>query len=350
MSAPQPASSIPRPSDFSLSKVLLEVRDLKTHFFTDRGVARAVDGVSFTILARSTLGLVGESGCGKSVTALSILRLIASPPGKIVGGSVRLEGKDLLGLSEEGIRRVRGNQIAMIFQEPMTSLNPVFTIGDQIMEALLTHRRVSREEARDRTIDMLRRVKIPSAETLISRYPHQISGGMRQRVMIAMALACNPKLLIADEPTTALDVTIQAQILDLLQELQEEFGMSILLITHDLGIVADLARHVAVMYAGQIVEFATTQELFSHPQHPYTLGLFQSRPRLGRKTERLDVIPGVVPNPIDFPAGCRFHPRCSFAVDECRRTEVALKAVREQHSSACLLVQKKQIQLSRSLG
>ena len=326
---------------------LLEVRDLRTYFTTDGGLARAVDGIALTIPARGTLGLVGESGCGKSVTALSILRLIPSPPGKIVSGSILFEGKNLLTLSEEEIRHVRGNQISMIFQEPMTSLNPVFTIGNQIMEALLTHRNVSREEAREQTIAMLRRVKIPSAETLFDQYPHQISGGMRQRVMIAMSLVCHPKLLIADEPTTALDVTIQAQILELLQELQEDFGMSILLITHDLGIVADLADVVAVMYAGQIVELASTRELFSHPQHPYTLGLFHSRPRLGKKTSRLEVIPGTVPNPIEFPAGCRFHPRCSYVVDYCRNTDVSLEDVAPQHGSACLRVQRKELTLSR---
>jgi oligopeptide/dipeptide ABC transporter ATP-binding protein len=327
---------------------LLVVKDLTTYFFTDRGTARAVDGVSFTIPAKSTLGLVGESGCGKSVTALSILRLIASPPGRIVGGSIRLDGKDLLHLSEAGIRQVRGGEISMIFQEPMTSLNPVFTIGDQITEALEAHNPgVSGGEARDQTIAMLRRVKIPSAETMIHQYPHQISGGMRQRVMIAMALVCRPKLLIADEPTTALDVTIQAQILELLEELQEEFGMSILLITHDLGIVANLADAVAVMYAGEIVESAATADLFSSPQHPYTVGLFQSRPRLGKKQQRLDVIPGVVPNPIHFPPGCRFHPRCGYVANECRTTPVTLAEVAPQHGSACLRIQKKEIELPK---
>jgi peptide/nickel transport system ATP-binding protein/oligopeptide transport system ATP-binding protein len=327
---------------------LLVVQDLRTHFFTDRGVARAVDGVSFAIPAGSTLGLVGESGCGKSVTALSILRLVPDPPGRIVGGSILFDGRNLLGCSEEEIRHVRGNQISMVFQEPMTSLNPVFTIGDQIGEALLLHRRMSRRDAQAEAIDMLRRVRIPSAETLIHQYPHQISGGMRQRVMIAMALVCRPKLLIADEPTTALDVTIQAQILELLEDLQEEFGMAVLLITHDLGIVADLADAVAVMYAGRIVEYAPTRELFAKPRHPYTLGLFHSRPRLGVKKQRLDVIPGLVPNPADFPSGCRFHPRCAYVADDCRKTDVALETVSAQHDSACLRVQRKEIQLARS--
>ena len=325
---------------------LLEVRDLKTYFFTDRGTARAVDGVSYSISAARTLGLVGESGCGKSVSALSILRLVPSPPGKIVGGSILLDGSDLLTLSEEQIRQVRGNQISMIFQEPMTSLNPVFTLGDQIMEALLVHEKATRAQARDQALDMLRRVKIPYADTLLDQYPHQISGGMRQRVMIAMALVCRPKLLIADEPTTALDVTIQAQILELLRELQEEFGMSILMITHDLGIVSDLADAVAVMYAGQIVEYAATMDLFAHPQHPYTLGLFHSRPRLGSRKRRLDVIPGNVPNPLDFPSGCRFHPRCPFAIEDCRKTSMSLAEVAPGHRSACLRVQRGEIELS----
>jgi len=359
MTALQPTPSpAPLPGGLGVREPLLDIRDLKTYFFTDRGVARAVDGVSFFIPPRSTLGLVGESGCGKSVSALSILRLIQSPPGKIVSGSIQLEGRDLLGLSEEEIRRVRGNRISMIFQEPMTSLNPVFTIGDQIAEAILTHQPVNRAEALDRAIELLRRVRIPSGETQVHQYPHQISGGMRQRVMIAMALACNPKLLIADEPTTALDVTIQAQILELLRELQQEFGMSILLITHDLGIVAEMADFVAVMYAGQIVEFAPAEELFANPQHPYTLGLFQSRPSLGMRKKRLDVIPGVVPNPIHFPPGCRFHPRCSYAADVCRTTEVTLQPVlsavegdvASEHTSACLRVQRGEIQLSRSDG
>jgi peptide/nickel transport system ATP-binding protein len=326
---------------------LLVVKDLQTFFYTDGGVARAVDRVSFSIPAGGTLGLVGESGCGKSVTALSILRLIQSPPGRIVGGSIHLGDQDLLHCSEDAIRHVRGNQISMVFQEPMTSLNPVFTIGNQIMEALLLHRDVSRKEAEAQTIEMLRRVKIPSAETLIHQYPHQISGGMRQRVMIAMALVCRPKLIIADEPTTALDVTIQAQILELLEDLQQEFGMSILMITHDLGIVADLADHVAVMYAGRIVESASTKDLFSNPKHPYTVGLFHSRPRLGIKMNRLQVIPGVVPNPIEFPPGCRFHPRCAHVVPACRTTEVSLEKVSPDHGSACLLVQRKELVLSR---
>ncbi|MBI2817536.1 MAG: ABC transporter ATP-binding protein [Acidobacteria bacterium] len=350
MSAPQtrPAANSVAPNAGATAEPLLEVRDLKTYFSTDRGTARAVDGVSFSIAAGSTLGLVGESGCGKSVTALSILRLIPSPPGKIVGGSIGFDGKELLALSEQEIRHIRGNDISMIFQEPMTSLNPVFKLGDQIMEAILVHERVSKAEARNRTIEMLKRVKIPYAETLLDQYPHQISGGMRQRVMIAMALVCRPKMVIADEPTTALDVTIQAQILELLRELQEEFGMSILIITHDLGIVSDLADAVAVMYAGQIVEYASTPDLFTSPKHPYTLGLFQSRPQLGRKKARLDVIPGTVPSPLNFPPGCRFHPRCAYVAEECRVTPVTLALVAERHSSRCLRVQKREIELSKT--
>ena len=348
MSAPSIPSLAASPGSGSHGpEPLLVVKDLRTHFFTDRGVARAVDGVSFSIPAGKTLGLVGESGCGKSVTALSILRLVQSPPGRIVGGSIALEGRDLLNLSEQAIRQVRGNQISMIFQEPMTSLNPVFTIGNQIMEALRLHRRVSQKEAEAQAIDMLRRVRIPSAETLIHEYPHQISGGMRQRVMIAMALVCRPKLVIADEPTTALDVTIQAQILELLTDLQAEFGMSILIITHDLGIVADLADQVAVMYAGRVAESASTAELFANPKHPYTLGLFHSRPRLGSKKKRLDVIPGTVPNPVAFPTGCRFHPRCTYAAPDCRTTDVMLERVAPDHDSACLRVQRKEIELTK---
>ncbi len=339
----QPAS----PRTGAAGQPLLEVRDLKTYFFTDRGAAKAVDGVSLTIPSGSTLGLVGESGCGKSVTALSILRLIASPPGRVVGGEILLHGRNLLALSDEEIRQVRGNEISMIFQEPMTSLNPVFTLGDQVMEALLVHHKVSQAEARERAVDMLRRVKIPYAETILDQYPHQISGGMRQRVMIAMALVCRPKLLIADEPTTALDVTIQAQILELLRELQQEFGMSILMITHDLGIVSDLADAVAVMYAGRVVEYAPTLELFGAPKHPYTLGLFHSRPRLGQKKARLDVIPGSVPSPLHFPQGCRFHPRCGFVVEDCRNTDVTLEPVAAGHTSRCLRVQRGEIELRK---
>src|SRR5687768_472621 len=293
-----------------MRKPLLEVRDLNIAFETNRGDVRPVREVSLTIYPGQTVALVGESGCGKSVTAMSILRLIPQPPGKVLGGEVMLEGRDLLNLSEEEMRGVRGKDIAMIFQEPMTSLNPVFTIGDQIAEAVLLHQHVSYDEAWRIAEQSLRDVGIADPGRRLQEYPHQMSGGMRQRVMIAMALSCKPKLLIADEPTTALDVTIQAQILELLRRLQRETGMSILLITHDLGVVAENADVVGVMYASRIVEFATAEELFDKPQHPYTEGLFKSIPKLHGNVERLDTIPGTVPNPARFPPGCKFHPRC----------------------------------------
>ncbi len=317
---------------------LLELRNLRTHFHTDEGVAKAVDGVDYAILPGETLGVVGESGCGKSVTALSIMRLIPDPPGKIVDGQILLGGQDLVGLPEEAMRKIRGNRIGMIFQEPMTSLNPVFTIGDQIMEAVLLHQRCTRAEARERAIEMLRLVRIPSPEKRVDEYPHQMSGGMRQRVMIAMALSCDPELLIADEPTTALDVTIQAQILTLIRELQERLGMSVLLITHDLGVVAQTCHHVCVMYAGKVVERAATRELFKRPHHPYTVGLFRSIPKLGQRAARLDVIPGTVPSALEFPKGCRFHNRCPFATERCVDDEPALREIgtaAEPHQVAC---------------
>jgi peptide/nickel transport system ATP-binding protein/oligopeptide transport system ATP-binding protein len=318
--------------------VLVDIRNLKTHFFTDDGVVRAVDGVTFPIYRGKTLGVVGESGCGKSVTALSILRLI-SPPGRIVEGQILFDGKDLASLPEPEMRKIRGRDISMIFQEPMTSLNPVFTVGYQIAEAVMLHLKKTKAEAREHTIKMLDKVRIPSASTRVDEYPHQMSGGMRQRVMIAMALACNPKLLIADEPSTALDVTIQAQILDLMRDLQKEYGMSTMMITHDLGVVAELADHVAVMYASKVVEYATVKELFAHPLHPYTLGLFRSRPSLAtKKGERLNVIPGSVPNPLHFPSGCKFHPRCPLAVERCKTVEPALRELRPGHWVACDVV------------
>ena len=310
-------------------ETLLSIEELSTHFFTEDGVARAVDGVSFRLRRGATFGLVGESGCGKSVTALSILRLVASPPGRIVSGRIVFDGRDLLTLPEEEVRRVRGNRIAMIFQEPMTSLNPVFTIGSQIIEAIVLHQHAGKAEARERTIELLRRVRIPAAQERVDAYPHQLSGGMKQRAMIAMALACNPDLLIADEPTTALDVTVEAQILDLLKELQADLGMSVLLITHDMGVVAETTEEVAVMYAGQIVESAATRALFARPHHPYTIGLFRSLPRLGGERRRLAVIPGTVPSPLRFPPGCRFHPRCflSRGRERCREQEPELRQV-----------------------
>ncbi len=332
---------------------LLEVRGLKTQFFTDTGVVRAVDDVSFTIPAGQTMGLVGESGCGKSVTALSIMRLV-SRPGRIVAGEVLLhqeEGKppvDLLQLDEARMRRVRGHHVAMIFQEPMTSLNPVFTIGSQIIEAIWEHReahqrdgqRLTRRRAREIAIELLRDVKIPEPQRRIDEYPHQFSGGMRQRAMIAMALSCRPKLLIADEPTTALDVTIQAQILDLLRELQQKHGMSILMITHDLGIIAELADQVAVMYAGRIVEQASVEELFARPLHPYAQGLLRSRPRPGApRNEPLATIPGEVPSPRELPPGCRFHPRCPFTEPRCREEEPQLRGLGPAHLVRCHLAE-----------
>ncbi len=316
---------------------LLEISNLCTYFHTDEGVAKAVDGVTYNILRGKTLGLVGESGCGKSVTALSIMRLIPSPPGRIERGRVIFEGKDLLKLSEPAMRKIRGNDISMIFQEPMTSLNPVFTVGNQIIEVIRLHQGLGKKEAKQKTVEMLDKVKIPLPKQRVSEYPHQLSGGMKQRVMIAMAIACNPKLLIADEPTTALDVTIQAQILDLLRDLQKEFHMSILLITHDLGVIAEMANYVAIMYASKIVEYADAEELFGNPKHPYTVGLFGSLPRVGRAKGKLSVIPGNVPNPIEFPEGCKFNPRCPKVMDICRETEPELRVVGEGHTAACHL-------------
>ncbi|KPJ59013.1 MAG: peptide ABC transporter ATP-binding protein [Planctomycetes bacterium DG_23] len=323
--------------DVKRDERLLSIRDLKTYFFTDEGTARAVDGVDFDILEGKTVGLVGESGCGKTVTALSILRLVPRPAGRIVEGEVTFKNQNLLLFTEPQMRRVRGNDIAMIFQEPQTSLNPVFTVGNQIMEAIVLHQKASRREARTRTVELLHTVGIPSPEMRVDEYPHQLSGGMKQRVMIAMALACGPDLLIADEPTTALDVTIQAQILDLLQGLQEEFGMSILLITHDLGIIAQLADEINIMYAGKIVEHADAEELFSDPKHPYTMGLFESLPKLGAEKKRLVAIPGVVPNPLNWPAGCRFHPRCRYVMDICPKKEPPLKEIAPGRTAACWL-------------
>ena len=314
---------------------VLEVRDLRTYFHTEEGVARAVDGVSFAVGRGQTLGLVGESGCGKSVSAFSIMRLVPDPPGRIEDGQILLRGRDLLALDEEEMRRVRGDDIAMIFQEPMTSLNPVLTCGFQIAEAVVLHQQVPTQEARARAIEMLQLVGIPAPEQRIDEYPHQLSGGMRQRVMIAMALSCNPDVLIADEPTTALDVTIQAQILALLESLQESLQMAIVMITHDLGVIAETADQVAVMYAGQIVEYAETQALFTRPQHPYTRGLLRSIPRLDAEQERLDIIPGVVPDARIFPPGCRFAPRCPLADDHCRTEAPPLEEVEAGHWASC---------------
>ena len=314
---------------------VLEIKNLKTHFFTDIGVARAVDGVSYEVHKGKTLGIVGESGCGKSVTALSILGLIPQPPGKIVDGEILFNGRDLTKLNHKELRAVRGSDVAMIFQEPMTSLNPVYTVGNQIMEVIQVHENVGPGEERRRAIEMLAKVGIPSPEQRVDEYPHQLSGGMRQRVMIAIALICNPQLLVADEPTTALDVTIQAQILELLNELQDELGMAILLITHDLGVVAETCDDVVVMYAGKIAEKANVFQIFENPNHPYTEALLKSLPSVdARASHKLETIPGMVPSAVDFPEGCRFKARCKYATDLCL-TEPILEDIGESHFVAC---------------
>lgn len=318
---------------------LLRVNGLAVVFQTDQGVARAVDHVSFSLDAGTTLALVGESGCGKSVTALALLRLIPSPPGRIADGEIWFDGQRLLDLPEAAMRRIRGNDISMIFQEPMTSLNPVFRVGAQIEAVLRLHRGLSKPDARDAAVEMLRRVGIPAAERRMEEFPHQMSGGMLQRIMIAMALACDPKLLIADEPTTALDVTIQAQILDLLRELRQQSRLATLLITHDLAVVAEAADAVAVMYAGKIVETAPVAELFEAPSHPYTRGLFASLPAVNQPGKRLATIEGVVPPITAFPTGCRFHPRCSHAMPICRSQEPPLICGAASHPTACWLHQ-----------
>jgi oligopeptide/dipeptide ABC transporter ATP-binding protein len=315
---------------------LLEIKGLKTHFATDDGIVQAVDGVDITIHKGETLCLVGESGCGKTVTAMSILKLIAMPPGRIVAGQIMFEGRDLVPLSSRALDEVRAKEIGFIFQEPMTSLNPVLSVGYQLAEPLKQHRGMSEAQARDEAIKLLARVGIPQAHLRIKDYPHQFSGGMRQRVMIAMALACEPDLLIADEPTTALDVTVQAQILDLLRELQQQTGMAIILITHDLGIVAEMANEVAVMYAGRVVERAPCAAIFDDPQHPYTLGLLGSIPKIDENRDRLLAIEGTVPAPFDLPTGCRFHPRCVFADAACTVQDPELRLLAERHRVACI--------------
>jgi peptide/nickel transport system ATP-binding protein len=314
---------------------ILKISDLKVYFDTDDGIVKSVDGVDLEMTRGTTLALVGESGCGKSVTCMSILGLNPSPPARVAGGQIRYKGTDLLALSEKEMQRIRGNDISMIFQEPMTSLNPVFTIGDQISEAIMLHQKKSEQEARELTIDILKKVGIPSPGIRLNEYPHQMSGGMKQRVMIAMALSCNPEILIADEPTTALDVTIQAQILELMKSLQNDFGMSILLVTHDLGVVADIASHVAIMYASKIAEYGPVDDIYNNPRHPYTLGLFTSIPVAGEKKGRLYVIPGNVPNPLTFPEGCKFWPRCLFAEEICKVNEPHLESIRPGHTAAC---------------
>jgi peptide/nickel transport system ATP-binding protein len=318
---------------------LLEIRGLKTHFATDEGMVHAVDGVDLTVDRGETLGVVGESGCGKTVTAMSTLKLIAMPPGRIVGGQILWQGRDLVPLGADAMRHIRSKEIGIVFQEPMTSLNPVYTVGAQIAETVRVHEGIGRREALDRAIEMLRLVRIPTPERRAHNYPHQFSGGMRQRVMIAMALSCNPQLLIADEPTTALDVTIQAQILDLLTEMKSRLGMAVMLITHAMGVVAETAQRVVVMYAGKVVEEASVEELFARPRHPYTQGLIRSIPRVdraGRKT-RLETIPGVVPSLLEPAPGCRFAPRCRFAMTACVEATPALREIAPGHKVACIL-------------
>lgn len=318
--------------------ILLRIKDLHTYFYTDDGVAKAVDGVDLPIGRGQTLGLVGESGCGKSVTALSIMRLIQEPPGRIVRGQILFDGKDLLKLNRTAMRAIRGNRISMIFQDPMTSLNPVFRISEQIVDVIRLHQGVPRRKAMDRAVEMLRKVGIADPEKRVYEYPYQMSGGIRQRVMIAIALACNPELMIADEPTTALDVTIQAQVLDLMNKLKEDLGASILLITHDLGVIAEMAQSVAVMYAGKIVEFAEVVELFRHPKHPYTLGLMDSIPKLDSpvaEDKMLKAIPGVVPSLLDLPEECSFERRCSQVSDLCRQKDPPLVELRSGHWVRC---------------
>jgi len=320
-----------------VSQPVLQIENLQTHFFTDRGQIPAVDGINITVNKGEVVGIVGESGCGKSVTSLSVMRLVPNPPGKIVGGAIRFKGEDLVRVTEKRMREIRGNEIAMIFQEPMTSLNPVYTIGDQIGEAIRLHTKASKKEARLRSVEMLKKVGIPRAEAIVDEYPHQLSGGMRQRVMIAMAMACNPELLIADEPTTALDVTIQAQILDLMKSLNQESGTAIMLITHDLGVVAEMCHRVVVMYAGNVVEEGDVRTILKSPKHPYTIGLLNSIPKMEESKERLYSIPGNVPLPGSLKVGCRFAPRCEHATDRCRVEMPELKEVGDGHRSRCWL-------------
>lgn len=322
------------------NKNILEIKNLHTYFYTDNGVVKAVDGVDINLKEGSTLGVVGESGSGKSVTALSVMSLLDGTQGKIVEGEILFDSKDIINISDEEKRKLKGNQIAMIFQEPMTSLNPVLKIGDQIMEGMLLNTGMAKEDAKKTTIALLEQIGIPRADQIINEYPFQLSGGMRQRIMIAMALVCNPKILIADEPTTALDVTIQAQILELIIELKEALGMSILFITHDLGVVAEICDEVVVMYCGRVVESGDVVTIFDNPKHPYTMGLIKSIPKLGEEVERLDSIPGNVPNPRYMPKGCKFEPRCSYSMDICREEEPDLFQYEDGHKSRCWLCKK----------
>lgn len=320
-----------------MNKSLVEFKNLKTYFHTDKGIVKSVNDVSFHIEKGETVGIVGESGCGKSVTAMSLMRLIPSPPGKIEGGDILFEGKSILEMSEQELRSIRGNEISMIFQEPMTSLNPALTIGSQLCEGIILHEKLSKKDARKKAIDMIKLVEIPRAEEVYSSYPHELSGGMRQRVMIAMALSCNPKLLIADEPTTALDVTIQSQILDLMRNVKDKFNTSIMLITHDLGVVAEMCDRVVVMYAGKVVETGNVLDIFKNPLHPYTKGLLMSKPTLTNDSTTLYSIPGQVPNPINLPNGCYFSDRCSKAMDKCKYEIPKLKDLNNNQKVACWL-------------
>ncbi len=323
-----------------MAEYLLQVKNLKTYFYTEEGVVRAVDDVSFNIKQGETLAIVGESGCGKSITAMSIMKLIPSPPGKIEGGEIKFKGKDIIKLSDEELRSLRGNKISVIFQEPMTSLNPVFSIGDQIQESIMLHKKISKLEAKKEAIEMIKTVGIPRPEIIADSYPHELSGGMKQRAMIAMAMACDPELLLADEPTTALDVTIQAQILELMKALQKKFNTAIMLITHDLGVVAETADYVAVMYAGKIVEETNVFELFKNPSHPYTIGLLKSKPIINKQQDVLYSIPGQVPSPHHMPKGCYFNPRCERAIEKCRQEQPNLVEINDGHKVACWLYEK----------
>ncbi len=333
-----------------MKKTILEVRNLHTHFYTDKGVVPAVDGVSFSLYEGEILGIVGESGCGKSVTSLSIMGLIPSPPGKIVDGEILFrqqqsageKTEDLVKVSKKRLREIRGNQIAMIFQEPMTSLDPLFKIGDQIIEALRNHQRISKKEARKKAMELIKSVGIPRADEIVDEYPHQLSGGMRQRVMIAMAMACDPEILIADEPTTALDVTIQAQILELMKKLNREKGTAIMLITHDLGVVAEMCDRVIVMYAGKVVEEGPVRTILKEPKHPYTQGLIRSLPKLNKREKRLYSIPGQVPKPGSILSGCRFAPRCEVAFSQCFAKDPELYRIKEGHQCRCFLYEKEE--------
>lgn len=320
-----------------MAKTLVEFKDVHTYFYTEAGTVKAVNGVSYKIKEGETVCVVGESGCGKSVTALSLMRLIAAPQGEIVKGNISFDGKDITSLSEEEMMSIRGNDISMIFQEPMTSLNPVFTVGNQIMESIMLHQKLDKKQARDKAIEMITLVGIPRAEAIVDSYPHELSGGMRQRIMIAMALSCNPKLLIADEPTTALDVTIQAQILDLMRDIKQKTQTSIMLITHDLGVVAEMADYVVVMYAGKVIEEGPVNDIFKNPLHPYTRGLLKSKPVINQEADRLYSIPGQVPNPIGMKDSCYFHERCDHCMEICKNQIPTIKNYDEQHKISCFL-------------